>query len=191
MARQVGVKEYNLSWLYDTIRLTAGQNFTLANYFTVPRGQVLAGAVNKSFTHTNLTTSGLLAGIKSFKISSMVMLPQAFLPSQDINLFLEGNAVLFINEKPYPEYFPLKFFMGGTAWRESVRAPGPVGGNDFRAHPGDGRIDNVCKFKGDFKINIDTLENFRVDLRWDLGYVPVETFDLTLLLYGLAGREVM
>lgn len=190
MARQIGTKEFNQSWLYDTNRLLNGVAASNMTFFQVPRGQLLVAGVPKTFTHTNLLTSGFLSGIKTFLISSLCFIPSPFMPSDDVNNLLQGNAALIINEKPYPDYFPMKFFMGGSNWRETIR--GPVAGPDFRAFPGDARIDNVVRFKGAFRIGIDTFENFRVDVNFDgAGFSPTEDLDITLALFGRFGREVM
>lgn len=55
--------------LYDTMQLAAAAGPLNYNFFSVPRGGVLAGAVLKDLRHTNLIQSGVLESHNLFTIT--------------------------------------------------------------------------------------------------------------------------
>jgi len=190
MARMVGTKELQLSWLYDHTILPMAVAQTQITLFQVPTGNVMpATAIRKSYRHTNLTTQGFLGSIKTFTITSLYIAPPPFLASGEVDNFVDGYGVFWINEKPYPDYFFLNMFVGGPQWRESVR--GPAAGPEFRAFTGDGRVDNRVFFKAPYLVTIDSFENFRAEINWTSpGYTPSETILLGMVLFGRLERAV-
>jgi len=188
MARQEGVKEVLLGYLYDHFVLAAGVAYTEISFFQVPVGQVIPGtAIQKTYRHTNMTQGGFLGGaIKTFTITSFYISPSSFMLSREVDNFIDGHGVLWINDKPYPDYFTLNMFMGGPQWRESVR--GLAAAPEFRAHTGDGRIDNRAFFQAPYYIEIDTFESFRANVVWRVPFTPEENMILGLIFFGRAER---
>ena len=65
----LGVENVLTQPMYDTIQLTASANQTI-NFFSSPRGQILAGTVPKSNSHTNMIEAGRLPSGWSMKIEA-------------------------------------------------------------------------------------------------------------------------
>lgn len=187
MAREKGKKELLQAWFYDEVTLVAGTAYTTQALFAVSRG---AGVPPKTNTQTNLTgPGGYFTGIKSLTIKSMVLIPESLIPVIDMNGVLNGNGILTIEDKPYPQPFNLKLVAGGTQLREFSRAtplPVPV------ASVGDGRIDNVLSFTRPYLITISSDEVFSLTLNWDApGFIPTVNIRLLFVFFGRYTRSVL
>ena len=190
MARLQGEKNVLLGWLYDHVLLEQGQQQNQARFFQVPVGQAIPGTnVQKTYSHTNLRTTGFLGSIKTFTITSFYLSPPPFMRSENVDAFIRGYAAFWVNDTYYPDYFTLNMFIGGSQWRESVR--GQAAAPDTRAFTGDGRQDNILKNKRPYLVTIDSFENSYMEVKWDTpGYTPNEDQYVGCVIFGRSERPV-
>jgi len=105
---------------YDTVRIVPDKPTGSIMFFTSPRGKRLDDGTIKTFTHTNMHKGSLIPSdvvdfhLLGLKIEVLDPLHGAF-PE-----FLRSNAVLIINERPWPDYMPMDMWIKGIKILEDI-----------------------------------------------------------------------
>ena len=175
-------KELLQTWLYSTTVLTSGTSVTSASQFQTAQG----ATSSDTFTRTNMRSSGILPGVRSFTIRSLHM---TLFDGTDANVLGTvaaqigwGNFAVIIGDTPTPDYFQVRAVLGGSGFSSASTTRGIFG---------DGNIANALSFNYPFLMTVQGNEPFRVDLRWDtaIATAVASSVYLTTIFYGLGARR--
>lgn len=189
MARIIGVENQLTQPIYDTVQAAAVAGQTVS-FFSVPLNGVLAGAVTKTYAHTNLVQAGRLETGVELEINaiSLSIRPtiaagtaptlvdfRALYQASHINLQLGGVSFLRLPAHAIPaansenQYF-------------SAIAAAPT---EFQSNHGLGSIHNKLDIT---PILLEAQETIQCDLF--IGGTLAAVMDLTMILWGKMKRPV-
>lgn len=169
--------------VYDTMQLAAAAGPLTYRFFTVPLGQVIAGAVVKTYVHTNMTQAGQLEQGVTLTIKALTMVVKQLAtggaaPTQaDYQVIQDGLISLICSDKNWGR-FPVTLIPsgGGELVFVSDAAAAPV----LQVTKGIPATAN--KFFLDYPIGLQVQENFAVELLIP-GTIAAVT-DVQIFLHG-------
>lgn len=175
------------TWIYDTGRFVAGEPHSKVDLFINPLGSnnqltYPCDPVIQTWTRTNLTASAEILAMQLFEVRSVVISlfspTNGVVPKADLAGFGWGYFGFMINQRPFPDYIQLKQICGGANIVTTSSTAGCFG---------DGTIDNNFKFNP-FLTTLNGSTPFHIEMGWDTAFVPTQTFEATVIIYGYGSR---
>jgi hypothetical protein len=176
--------------IYDTVQLAAVAGQTVS-FFQVPVGGVLAGAVLKTYAHTNLTRAGSLSkGI----VMEITGLSFAIKPT-----IAAGTAITLVDYRAIYQASHLNLMINNTTlFRIALNLTAPANAEnqyfsniaaaatEFQSNHGLGASSNYYKF--DYPLGLEDLMNIQVDLF--VGGTVAAVNDVMLVLWGTQEQPI-
>ena len=176
--------------VYDTMQLAAAAGPLVYRFFTVPLGQIIAGAVVKTYAHTNMTQAGQLETGVTFLVTAFTMVVKQLAtdgaaPTQaDYQVLQDGLLELNISDRNYGR-FPVTLIPsgGGELVFFEDNAAAPV----LQVTKGIAATAN--KYFLEFPIELVNQENFSMELTIP-GTIAAVT-DVAIFLHGEYTRPIV
>lgn len=184
MARQPGTKFVYDQPVYDTVQLAAVATQTV-NFFSVAFGGIIAGAVTKNFTHTNMTTPGVLERGTTMKVTAYSLFLRELAVGGAAPTLADARAVSNGN---------IIFSLGRTSYYTVASAMIPNGGAELylndtaTVHVGRGLSTWQNRIHLANPIDIDEQELINVSLQLNSAVAAVT--DVCFVLWGTQWRPV-
>lgn len=184
MARYPGEKYQFDQPLYDTVQLAAVATQTV-QFFAVPLGGILAGAVAKTFAHTNLTLAGVLERGITMRVTGY---------SLALRETAQGGAAPTLADARAVSIGSVNFTLGQVTYYRAATAMIPNGGSELylndtaTVHVGRGISSWQNRIHLTNPIDIDDQENISVTVTLNATVAAVT--DIMFVLWGTQWRPV-
>lgn len=187
--RLAGVENLLTQPIYDTVQLAAGAGQTVS-FFSVPLNGVLAGAVLKTYAHTNLVQAGRLEkGVEltieavSFSIRESIAAGTRVTKADYVGIMQASHLNFTIGDTTFLR-LPLHSLPPGNSENQYFSNIAAAA-TEFQNNHGVGSIHNRMPIS---PVVLEEMETIRVDLF--VGYTVVAVTDVSLILWGKMTRPV-